>query len=247
MPMDLGLAVTATALGAAIASYLAARMGFSRLVEGLSIEPTPLFNAVSILLATVIFLGVETLAYSVYALFILTVLFLAFALAGLLIALRHLVEEYFAGIAVSRVHGIHIGDYLQVGKTAGYVVAMRPTAMVVRDFRRNLVYIPYTKLIHETFNIIKVEEGHEIRIYMYIPYKIDINRLRAELGSVASEYGVENFRIDVDHMGYRGVVLVARGILRDPRREEEIRYSLLDRAYSLLAATQQKKGAGKGP
>jgi hypothetical protein len=69
-----------------------------------------------------------------------------------------------------------------------------------------------------------------------MPYKIDVNKLRAELGSVASEYGVENFRIDVDHIGYRGVVLAARGILRDPRREEEVRYALLDKAYSLLAS-----------
>ncbi|AEA13353.1 potassium transport membrane protein [Thermoproteus uzoniensis 768-20] len=234
--MDVGIAVTLAALGASAASYLAARIGFSRLAEGLGIEPTPLFGAVSILLAAVIFLGVETLAYNVYALFLLMVLFLAFALAGLLIALRHMIEEYFTGIVVSRVHGIHIGDYVQVGKTAGYVVAMRPTALVVRDFRRNLVHIPYTKLIHEPFNLVKIEEGHEIRVYMYMPYKIDVNKLRAELGAVASEYGVENFRIDVDHIGYRGVVLAARGILRDPRREEEVRYALLDKAYSLLAS-----------
>ncbi|MGC8910153.1 MAG: hypothetical protein ACP5O5_06190 [Fervidicoccaceae archaeon] len=91
--MDAGIAVTLAALGASAASYLAARIGFSRLAEGLGIEPTPLFGMVSILLAAVIFLGVETLAYNVYALFFLMVLFLAFALAGLLIALRHVEQD----------------------------------------------------------------------------------------------------------------------------------------------------------
>ena len=234
--MDTGMSVVAAAFGASAASYAAARIGFARLSESLGIEAPVLFNGISILLAAVIFLGMMALVFNVYALFILMVMFLAFALIGVLIALRHVLEEYFAGVFIAKIHGIHIGDYLQAGRVTGYVVAMRPTALVIRDIRRNLVHLPYTKLIHEPFNLVRIEEGHEIRVYLYMPHGVDINKLRAELGAVASEYGVENFRIDVEDIRYRGVVLAARGILRDPRREEEVRYALLDRAYSLLTS-----------
>ncbi|MEZ0248043.1 MAG: mechanosensitive ion channel domain-containing protein [Thermoproteus sp.] len=245
--MDMEPLVLLIALGASVVSYIAARLGFSQLMEKLGVEVTAVFNAISVLLAVVIFLAVASFAYNVYALFLLMTTFLVLALVGLLIALRHLIEEYSAGVFISRVHGIHIGDYLQVGKTAGYIVAMRPTSLVIRDFKRNLVHIPYTKLIHESFHLVRVEEGHEIRVHMYMPYGSDVNRLRVELGHVASEFGVENFKIDVDHIGYRGVVLTARGILRDPRREEEVRYALLDRAYAFLATGKKQRGASGGP
>lgn len=230
--------VIALALGVSTVSYVVARLGFAKLSESLEIEAPVLFNGIAVLLAVVIFLGVMTLSFNVYAIFILMVMFLAFALAGVLIALRHVIEEYFAGIFISRIHGIRIGDFLQSGKVAGYVVAMRPTALVIRDIRRNLVHVPYTILIHEPFNLIKVEEGHEIRVYLYIPHGVDLSKLRAALGAVASEFGVENFRIDVEDIKYKGIVLVARGILRDPRREEELRYALLDRAYAFLASKE---------
>lgn len=233
------LTIIALAFGISAVSYIAARLGFARLSESLEVEVPALFNGVAVLLAVVIFLGIATLIFNVYALFLLTVMFLAFALIGVLIALRHVIEEYFAGIFVSKIHGIRIGDFLQTGKVTGYVVAMRPTALVIRDLRRNLVHVPYTRLIHEPFNLIRVEEGHEVRVYLYMPHGVNIDRLRSELGAVASEYGVENFRIDVEDIRYRGVVLVARGILRDPRREKEVRYALLDRAYSLLTTSKE--------
>ncbi|CCC82228.1 mechanosensitive ion channel domain-containing protein [Thermoproteus tenax] len=228
--------VVVAALAIAIASYVAVKIGLSRLADKLGIELPAFFTGVSALSAFTIFLSITSIVFNLLPLFTLTIVILVFILVGFLIAVRHVLEEYFAGTLSSKIYGIHVGDYIRLGRVAGYITAMKPTSLVVRDMRRNLVYIPYTKLLHEVFRVVKIEEGYELRVYIYVPHGTDISKLRDELATVAAEYGIEGFRIDLEHIGFRGAVLAARGILRDPRREEEARFALLDKAYSVLTA-----------
>lgn len=49
---------------------------------------------------------------------------------------------------------------------------------------------------------------------------------------MASAFGLEKLSVDVEKIGLKGVVVVARGVLKDPRREDELKYAILDRVYA---------------
>jgi hypothetical protein len=37
----------------------------------------------------------------------------------------------------------------------------------------------------------------------------------------------------------RGIVVVVRGMLKDPRQEDEVKYAVLDRVYTVFQSTRQ--------
>lgn len=161
----------------------------------------------------------------VFGLFILGVL-------AIIIGSRHVLEEYMSGVLAIEIHDLRVGDYIEVDHVRGYIVALNETSVVVRDMHRDLVYIPYTKLLHSPFKRFRVEEGHEIVIPIVIPYVSDLAELRNRIMERARELGIENVRISIESLSEKSIRLIIRGIIRDLRREEEIRYSMLDEIYS---------------
>jgi hypothetical protein len=59
-------------------------------------------------------------------------------------------------------------------------------------------------------------------------------KIREEASRIARSLGVESVKVDVESVRQDGVLLVVRGIIRDPRREDEIRYAILDHIYSTI-------------
>jgi hypothetical protein len=79
-----------------------------------------------------------------------------------------------------------------------------------------------------------VEEGHEIRVHVLVPPGLSLLKIREEASRIASSLGVESVKVDVESVRQDGVLLVVRGIIRDPRKEDEIRYAILDHIYSTI-------------
>lgn len=235
------------AAAVAVAVYVIARIEISRLLEKLGTDLGLVFAGISSLFAFSIFLSLITLYYNILSLFILVIIIFIFSVIVIVISMRHILEEYFAGTFVANVHGIHIGDYIEVGNISGYIIAMKSTSLVVRDKKKNLVHLPYTQLLHMPLRVVKPEEGHEVSVHIYVPRGIDLGGLRRALEEGAAEAGLEGFKIDVARISARGIVIAARGLLRDPRREEEVKYALLDRAYSLLSGGQHEGQADERP
>lgn len=162
----------------------------------------------------------------VFGLFIIGILIV-------LIGSRHVLEEYMSGVFATEIHDLRIGDYIEIDHFRGHIVALNETSIVIRDSHRDLVYIPYTKILHTPFKRFRVEEGHEIIIPVIIPYTTDLKDLREEIKKRSQELGVENVRVSIESFGERNIRMIIRGIIRDLRREEDIRYALLDEIYSM--------------
>lgn len=177
-------------------------------------------------------LGLHNMYYLLLALFLVTT-------SVLVLGARHLLEEFLTGTFALRAFNLHVGDYIEVEHVKGYITQVEEAYIVVRDPKKELIHIPYTYLIHRPFRKIRAEEGHEVRIPLFLPYGHDLRRVRDVIQSVAVEYGLENLRVDVDSVEPRGAVLVVRGIMRDPRREDEARYAILDKVYSEVGPIRQ--------
>ncbi|AFA38772.1 Small-conductance mechanosensitive channel [Pyrobaculum oguniense TE7] len=168
------------------------------------------------------------LFYFIFALFILSV-------GVILVGTRKILEEYLTGLFITRVMDLHVGDYVEFNKMKGYITALEDTYVVLRDPRREYVYIPYTYFLRTPFRRIKAPEGHEVRVRLFIPHRQDLRKVRDIVGQVAEDYGLEKFNLDVEKIGVKGVVLVVRGVLKDPRQEDELKYAILDRIYAEIA------------
>jgi len=197
------------------------------------------FELTMALLALTLFIAVLNFALNVYAVFALFLALFLTSLLALILGSRHVLEEYLTGNFATKTYGLRVGDYVELDKVRGYIVSVDETSIVIRDPQRDLVYIPYTALVHNPFKKVRIEEGHEIRLPIFVPYGVDLKKMREELANIANSYGVENFRVDVESIGAHGVTLVARGVLRDPRREDDLKYELLDRAYAIATLSGQ--------
>jgi hypothetical protein len=61
-----------------------------------------------------------------------------------------------------------------------------------------------------------------------------LKRVKEEVSGLAGSIGIENIKVDIESVRQGGVVLVVRGIIRDPRKEDEIKYAILDHVYSIM-------------
>lgn len=168
------------------------------------------------------------LFYFIFAIFIISV-------GVILVGTRKILEEYLTGLFITRVMDLHVGDYVEFNKMRGYITALEDTYVVLRDPRREYVYIPYTYFLRIPFRRIKAPEGHEVRVRLFIPHGQDVRKVRDIVGQVARDFGLEKFNLDVEKIGVRGVVLVVRGVLKDPRQEDELKYAILDRIYAEIS------------
>ncbi|MEM1597907.1 MAG: mechanosensitive ion channel [Pyrobaculum sp.] len=197
-------------------------------------EQVLLIRFLLILFGLSLFLAIVSPAAQMHYLFYLLLALFVTAMGVLVLGTRRMLEQYLTGLFVTRVLDLHVGDYIELGQMRGYVTALEEAFVVIKDPRREYVYIPYTILLQMPFRRVKSPEGHEVRIRLFVPFTHDVKKVRAVVGEVAKEYGLEKMSVDVEKIGARGVVFVVRGVLKDPRQEDELRYSILDRVYAEL-------------
>ena len=239
------LAVTVVAVAVAGLAYWAARRLAYRLLSGVADRRLfRLLELVFAILAASLFLAVASHAYGFPLLALVALSVFTIGSLVLLVGFRHVIEEYFTGLVLVKAYGLRAGDYVEFENTRGYIVALGDTALVVRNPHRDLVYIPYTRLARSHFKRLAAGEGHEIRVHVHAPHGPSLARIREEAARIAGSLGVENVRVDVESIGGDGVLLAIRGVVRDPRREEEVRYAILDHVYSAIDPTPQTREDG---
>jgi small-conductance mechanosensitive channel len=239
------LAVTVVAAAVAGLVYWAARRLAYRFLSGvIDRRLLRLLELVFVILAASLFLAVTAHVYGFPLLVLVALSALIIGSLALLVGFRHVVEEYFTGLVLVKAYKLKVGDYVEFDNVRGYIVALEDTALVVRNPHRDLVYIPYTRLAHKSFKRFRVEEGHEIRVHVLAPPGLSLLKVREELSRVAGSLGVEGVKVDVESVRRDGVLLAVRGIIRDPRREDEIRYAILDHVYSAATPSPQAREDG---
>ena len=239
------LAVTVVAVAVAGLAYWAARRLAYRLLSGVAdVRLFKLAELVAIAVSASLFLAVASHAYGFPLLALVALTLLIVGLLTLLAGLRHFIEEYLTGLVLVKTYKLRVGDYVEFENTRGYIVALGDTALVVRNPHRDLVYVPYTRLARSGFKRLTAGEGHEIRVHVHAPHGPSLARIREEAARIAGSLGVENVRVDVESIGEDGVLLAIRGVIRDPRREEEIKYAILDHIYSTINPSPQTREDG---
>jgi len=231
--MDLGFILIGIAVGVVVfllLDYFVKRI-FSRVLDS---EQLLLLRLLAALFSLSLIFAIVSPVAQIHHLFYLLLVILVFSLGSFILGTRRILEQYLTGLFVARVLDLHVGDYIELGDLRGYITALEDAYLVVRDPRREYVYIPYTVLLQNPFRRIKSPEGHEVRIRLFVPSGQDVKRIRSLIEEVAREFGVERLSVDVEKIGARGVTLVVRGVLRDPRQEDELKYAVLDKVYASM-------------
>jgi len=222
------------ALGAVSVYWAARRLAYRLLSSVIDRRLLRVLEFIFVILAASLFLAVTAHIYGFPLLALVSLSLFVVGSLTLLLGFRHVIEEYFTGLISVKAYGLRIGDYIEFNGVRGHIVALEDTALVIRDPHRDMVYIPYTRLLHSTFKRFRVEEGHEIRVHVLVPRGLGPLRVKEELSKVASSLGIENIRVDVESVRHDGTLMIVRGIIRDPRKEDEIKYAILDHIYSTL-------------
>lgn len=226
---------------ASIMLYILSGMAlFRHLTRILGREMLIVLRITMILLSISLFLAFTSYLYGAHEIFVL--IFTLFIISFLVIAIgsRHVLEEYMTGIFASRAYNLRVGDYIEVGNIKGYITALDDTSIIVRDSRKGLVHIPYTMMAHTPFKRVEPEEGYEIRVNVFLPHGTDVDRILENAREIARGLGLEDVGADIESIERAGVVVAVRGLTRDPRREDEIRYSILDRLYRTLRSSASR-------
>jgi small-conductance mechanosensitive channel len=236
--MDFGTVIFGGVV-AAVVFFLAmysVKKFFSKL---LTREERYLVEFLVLLFSISLFLAVASPATQLHYLFFLVLAVFVIVMGVLLLGTWRVLEQYLTGLFVTKVLDLHVGDYIEFNNMRGYITALEDTYIVLRDPRREYVYIPYTTLLRSPFRRVKTPEGHEVRIRLFVPHGQELKKVREAVEQVAKEYGLEKLSVDVEKIGVKGVVVVVRGMLKDPRQEDEVKYAVLDRVYTVFQSTRQ--------
>ncbi len=237
--------LTSVILGvvAAVIVFLLAMYSVKRFFsKALTREQMYLIEFLALLFSISLFLAIASSTTQTHYLFFLVLAVFVIAMGVLMLGTWRVLEQYLTGLFVTRVLDLHVGDYVELDDMRGYITALEDTYVVLRDPRREYVYIPYTVLLRRPFRRIKAPEGHEVRIRLFVPRWQELRRVKEVVGQVAKEYGLEKLSVDVEKIGVRGVVVVVRGVLKDPRQEDELKYAVLDRVYAEFQSTRRETG-----
>ncbi|ABL88059.1 potassium transport membrane protein, conjectural [Pyrobaculum islandicum DSM 4184] len=235
--MDFSITITTllTATIVTILSFFLLLYSIRRLfLKVISSEQFYLVKFLIVLFSISLFLAIVSPMTQLHYLFYLVLVVFIVAMGVLTLGTRRILEQYLTGLFIAKVLDLHIGDYIELDNIRGYITALEDVYIVLRDPRREYVYIPYTVLLQTPFRRVKAPEGHEVRIRLFIPRRQELKRVRELVNEVAKEYGLERLSVDVEKIGVKGIVLVVRGLLRDPRQEDELKYAILDRVYTEL-------------
>jgi len=222
---------------------------FKNLIRVLGKEFLVILRISIALLSISLFLAVTAYIHGVHEIFVLIFTLFIITFLVVVIGARHLLEEYMTGIFASKAFDLKVGDYIEIGDIRGYITALDDTNVIIRDTRRGIVYVPYTMFAHTPFKRAKIDEEYEVRVAASIDHFIDLEEVRRKLNEVAKEIGLVGVRLDVEAIGPSGVTLSIKGIIRDPRREDEVRHAVLNKLYSMLSPTREKihGKAGENP
>jgi hypothetical protein len=236
--MDFGSVIFGGAV-AVVAFFLAMYFVKKFFAKILAKEGMYLVEFLVLLFSISLFLAVASPMTQLHNLFILVFVVFIMAMGVLLLGTWRVLEQYLTGLYITKVLDLHIGDYIEFNNLRGYITALEDTYVVLKDPRREYVYIPYTTLLRSPFRRIKTPEGHEVRIRLFVPRGQELKKVREAVEHVAKEYGLEKLSVDVEKIGAKGIVVVVRGMLKDPRQEDEVKYAVLDRVYMVFQSTRQ--------
>lgn len=210
---------------------------FRYLVKILAKEALTVFRLALILFSVSFFLALTSPVLGAHDIFILVFALFLLSFLSVLLGARHLLEEFFTGVFASRAYDLKVGEYVEIEGVRGYIVALDEASIVVKDPRRGLVYVPYTKIVRSPFSRIPLEEGHRMRVEISVPRSADLEGLGREILSRAAELGVEEPEIHIDSVEPSAVKISFQGIVKDPRREDEVRREILLKALSALGSS----------
>lgn len=208
---------------------------FRHLARVLGREMLIVLRIATVLLSISLFLAFTSYLYGAHEIFVLIFTLFIASFMVVVMGARRMLEEYMTGIFASRAYDLRVGDYIEVDGIRGYVTALDDTSIIVKDSRRGLVHIPYTMIAHTPFKRIKPEEGYEIRIHIFLPHGADVEKILDDAQRVARELGLDDAKASIRSIRSSGVAILVRGLTRDPRREDEIRYAILERLYRSIA------------
>ncbi|MFB6469967.1 MAG: mechanosensitive ion channel domain-containing protein [Vulcanisaeta sp. AZ3] len=195
-----------------------------------------------IILAVII---LSAIAY-VYGQYLIVGALLIIVAVILIIGMRPIIEEYFTG-KISRLirdYSLDIGDHVEVMGIKGYVIKQTSLGLVIRNSRNELIYVPYTLLMKNMIRKVSPTEGIEVRIPFKVPKDgVLIDDLREELNEYMKDQGIEDPHVDIAAIEDKYVELIARGIYKDLRTIDDVKYSILNKAFELFAKNKERYGS----
>lgn len=192
-------------------------------------------NAKFIFRLILIVVILSAIAY-IYQQYILVAALLIIFGVILIVGTKPIIEEYFTGklIRLAREYSLNVGDHVELAGIKGYVLRETPLGIVIRSSRNELVYVPYTLVMKSIIRKVSPNEGVEVRIPFKVPRDgVIINELRSELTKYMEELGIEEPSVDIASIEERYIELIARGSYKDLRTIDDVRYSILNKAFEL--------------
>ena len=161
-------------------------------------------------------------------------LLLIFTLMTIL-SVRSILEEYLIGKVLQSGGPMYrIGDHLEVDGVRGYITRIDTLGIHIRDTRRGIVFVPFTRLVNNVVRRFSTERGYEIHVRFSTRLSPHVERIRREVEKYMEHLGLEDPSVEIDHVEIDRVDLVARGALRDIRQAPEVRYAILERVLRLM-------------
>ena len=154
----------------------------------------------------------------------------------LILGTRPIIEEYFTGkfARLIKDYSLDVGDHVEVMGIKGYIIKQSSMGLIIRSSRNELIYVPYTLVLKNVIRKVPPTEGIEVRIPFKVPKDgLLIDDLRKELTDYMEELGIEDPHVDVAAIEDRYVELIARGSYKDLRTIDDVRYSVLNKAFEL--------------
>ncbi|MGC8542715.1 MAG: mechanosensitive ion channel domain-containing protein [Vulcanisaeta sp.] len=163
----------------------------------------------------------------------------------LVIGTRPIIEEYFTGKIgrLVRDYSLDVGDHVEVMGIKGYVIKQTSLGLIIRSPRNELIYVPYTLVMKNVIRKVPPTEGIEVRIPFKVPKDgLLVDDLRKELTDYMEELGIEDPHVDVAAIEERYLELIARGTYKDLRTIDDVKYSILNKAFELSMELSRRYG-----
>lgn len=224
-------------LVAAVAIYFVLDYAFDKLVRAfvkLS-RKGDVENAKFIFRMMLVVTILSAIAYVYQQYLIVGTLLVVFAVI-LILGTRPIIEEYFTGKITRLIkdYSLDVGDHVEVMGIKGYIIKQSSIGLIIRSSRNELIYVPYTLILKNVIRKVPPTEGIEIRIPFKVPKnELLIEDLRKDLTDYMEELGIEDPHVDVAAIEDRFVELMARGIYKDLRTIDDVKYSILNKAFEL--------------
>ncbi len=232
------------AVGAALLGYVAFRTAMRRILSFVAGDRVVggLIEAISGLISLSLAFAVLTVSnLGFIAPFILTFTLLLIFMLMIVTSVRSVLEEYLIGKVLQSGGPVYkIGDHLEVDGVRGYITRIDALGIHIRDTRRGIVFVPFTRLVNNVVRRFSTERGYEIHVRFSTRLSPHVERLRDEVERYMEHLGLEDPSVEIDHVEIDRVDLVARGALRDIRQAPEVRYAILEKVLKLVLENEAR-------